>query len=645
MRRVVVAVVAVAVFAAALIAGVALSTRRQDVSASPAPSGAIAQASRSAAVPPAPDAQRLLVVDLGGHGIGIRTEAEKAPFFKGTSRTQYAVSPNGRLAYWKTGADDALPHELHVYDALARTDRTLLTLTDERGGTSGFLVWSTDGTGIALGTSDPRSAYEGRLAPSRPTLARWTLLDVATGARRKIATISEAWFRPVSWDRATDTATATEVGRDPTSAPTRSFYVWDPQTVPGKASLKQLPAAIDPLTIWADIAASSAVGLEPYGLPGFTGRNVWTWPLRDPTVALPRKIPGRLTFQALFRPGTTNVFALMRSNETPTPSPGMPYLADLGPLASGGAREVYRTLHRGGDYFFFRSDGTGIIVGATDLSDHRGAIVDPDSGTSTPLAIDDDVLASIGPAPPTMVRTSPTPTPIASGSPFPTPPPLGFATVEEAAAAVERALLSDGQLLYRLVRPAGWYAQWYEQGRTDPMSLAEAVSWITLYPEARRTFVDSGILPTDAQHPTGEAYVRSQWVNFGGYPEQKADIMLGRDGGRWYWTSVLLFRPPPIGAGPDTFNGYATLREVTDATLSVQFRAIGSRCCSDASWNVRFVTLRRDHTTWMRAGGVVVPTFEATGAVIGSDVWVQFAPSTLAADGTYRLSDFAKMYP
>jgi hypothetical protein len=49
--------------------------------------------------------------------------------------------------------------------------------------------------------------------------------------------------------------------------------------------------------------------------------------------------------------------------------------------------------------------------------------------------------------------------------------------------------------------------------------------------------------------------------------------------------------------------------------------------------------------TWMRAGGVSVPSFEATGASVGSDVWVQFAPSTLAPDGTYRLSDFTKMYP
>jgi len=210
-----------------------------------------------------------------------------------------------------------------------------------------------------------------------------------------------------------------------------------------------------------------------------------------------------------------------------------------------------------------------IIVGATDLNDRRGAVVDPDTGASVAFAVDDDVLASIGPPPKAVARSSPTPTPtpIGSGSPFPTEPPPGFATVEEAADAAKRALEGDPQLLLRLIRPAGGYAKWFEQGMTDPMSRNEAWGWLTLYPDAKRTVDARPIVLTNAQHPTGEAYVTSQWLDFGGYPEQKADIMLGREGGRWYWTSVLLYRPPPIGAFPDTFNGYATLQSVTDTTI------------------------------------------------------------------------------
>jgi hypothetical protein len=650
-RRVIAGVVAIVVIAAALVAGVALNVRRQDAAASPVPDPTAVRGSPTTANL-APGEGRDLVVNLGGHGIGIRTEASTTPFFSGTSRTQWAVSPAGKLAYWKTGLDDALPHELHVYDTTTRTDRTVLTLTDERGGASGFMVWSTDGTGIAFGTSDPSSAYEGRLAPARPALATWWLLDVGSGARRKIATISGAWFMPVSWDRATDAATASEVGRDvPTSAPTRSFYVWDPQTVPEKASLKLLPVAIDPLTIHADSAARSAVGLEPYGAEGFTNRNIWTWPLRDPTAGVPRKIPGRLIFQALFRPGTSDVYALMRNNETPTPSPGLPFIDDLGPLALSGAREVYRTPHPGGDYFFFRSDGTAILVGVTDLNDRRGAVVDPDTGASTVLTLDDDILASIGP-PPALALASPSPTPSASGSPVPTQPPAGFATAEEAADAIKRTLEGGSPQpvpLERIVRPAGWYAQWLiDQAKTDPMTLGQATGWLTAYPNAKRTVDARPIVDTDPQHPFGERYVRSQWLDFGGYPEQKADIMLGHDGGRWFWTSVLLYRPPPISPGPgnDSFTGYATLLAVGDTTITVRFRTVGSRCCSDQSWDRKTVVLRSDATTiWMRADGTRAPNIAGTGATFGTDVWVQFAPSTRADDGSYRLDQFAKMYP
>ena len=648
--RPIVAAAIVVVIAAALIAGVALSSRRQEAGASPQPSALAVRGSPTTANL-APDGGRDLVVDLGGHSIGIRTESATAPFFKATSRTPYAVSPTGTLAYWKTGPDDALPHELHVYDTTSRTDRTLLTLTDERGGSSGFMVWSTDGTGIAFGTSDLNSAYEGRLAPARPTVATWWLLDVGTGVKRKISTISGAWIMPVSWDRVTDSATAGDVGRDGPDTPTRLFYVWEPLRARQKATVLLLPASIDPLTIHADSAGGYAVGLEPYGAIGSANRNIWTWPLRDPTAGVPRKIPGRLIFQAQFRPGTTNVYALMRNDETPTPSPGLPLIEDLGPLALSGAREVYRTPHPGGDYFFFRSDGSAIVVGTVALNDRRGAVVDPETGASTVLAIDDDVLASIGPPPArTIASPSPLPTQFPSGSPLPTQPPAGFATPEEAADAIKGALEGTGsQSLTSILRPAGWYAQWLiDSAKTDPMSLGDAYAWNTAYPNAKRSVDARPIADTDPRHPLGEKYIRSLWLDFGGYPEQRADIMLGRDGGRWFWTSMLLYRPPPISPGPgnDSFTGYATLLAVTDAAITVRFRTVGARCCSDQSWDRRTVVLRSDSMTiWFRADGTRAPAYAATGATTGTEVWVQFAPSTLLPGGTYRLDQFAKMYP
>jgi hypothetical protein len=257
------------------------------------------------------------------------------------------------------------------------------------------------------------------------------------------------------------------------------------------------------------------------------------------------------------------------------------------------------------------------------------------------------VRAGIGGAPPHAA-----PPPSASGapaaSPSPTPQLPGFATAEEAADAVKQALEGhQPQLLARLVRPAGWYAQWLiDNAKTDPMTAEAATGWLTMYPQAKRTVEARPLYDTDAQHPRGEKYVRSLWLDFGGYPEQKADIMLGRDGGRWYWTSVLLFRPPAIGLGGTTIDGYATLLAVGDATVTVKFRTFGARCCTDQSLDGRTMVFRSDgNTYWARADGRRAGSAAATGATVGSDVWIQFVPSSLAADGSYGLSAFAKMYP
>jgi hypothetical protein len=587
----------------------------------------------------------MLVVDLGGNGIGIRTETDPAPFFQAPGRAilSYAVGPNGKLAYWKTGDEDALPHELHIYDTTTRTDRTVLTLTDEHGGAGGFMVWSTDGTGIAFGSSDPSSAFEGRLAPRRPTLATWWLLDVASGTRRKIATMSDAWFVPVSWDRATDTATATDYGRDGPSTPTRLFHVWDPQHAQGKATTKVLPGYIDPRTVHADTAARYALGLEPYTCGQSTCRNLWIWNITDPTAAVPRKIPGRILLDALFRPGTIDIYASLLPL---VGEAGAPALVELGPPSSSMLREVFTPLRSS---FVFRADGSAIVLGSYNFTDGRGALLDPDNGATTSFQVGDvqDVRAGIGGVPP---RAAPPPS--ASGapaaSPSPTPNLPGFATAEEAADAVKQALEGNQpQLVARLVRPAGWYAQWLiDNAKTDPMTAGAATGWLTLYPQAKRTVEARPLYDTDPQHPFGEKYVRSLWLDFGGYPEEKADIMLGRDGGRWYWTSVLLFRPPPIGLGGTTIDGYATLLAVGDATVTVKFRTFGARCCTDQSLDGRTMMFRSDgNTYWARADGRRAGSAAATGATVGSDVWIQFVPSSLAADGSYRLSAFAKMYP
>jgi hypothetical protein len=101
-----------------------------------------------------------------------------------------------------------------------------------------------------------------------------------------------------------------------------------------------------------------------------------------------------------------------------------------------------------------------------------------------------------------------------------------------------------------------------------------------------------------------------------------------------------------LGATPDTVVGYATLTNVSDETVTVRFRTVGSRCCSDQSWNNRVVVLRRDDKTiYYKAGGVSASSLTDSGMTVGSDVWVQFRHDTLGPNGSFRLAWLVAMYP
>lgn len=240
-----------------------------------------------------------------------------------------------------------------------------------------------------------------------------------------------------------------------------------------------------------------------------------------------------------------------------------------------------------------------------------------------------------------LIRESPSVAPTPDTAP-------GFVTAEAAAIAARQALEGrDFQLLVRLVAPSGWYARWYAQSETSPMSHDEAVAWIANSTNATWR-VDASSLrdATGTGRPVGDRYVTAFAIDFGGWAEQRADITLQQRGGRWYWSSLLLYRPPPLGAAPDTLVGYATVMNVTDDLVTIRFRTLGSRCCSDVSWNDRVVGLRRDAvSTYNKAGGLPASSLSESGVGIGSDVWVQFRLDTVDPDGSYRLAWIVAMYP
>jgi hypothetical protein len=178
------------------------------------------------------------------------------------------------------------------------------------------------------------------------------------------------------------------------------------------------------------------------------------------------------------------------------------------------------------------------------------------------------------------------------------------------------------------------------------MPLVEAVGWVSMNPNATWRVDASEVRDAGPSRPLGDKYVTALVIDFGGWEEQRADIVLHPIGGRWFWSSLLLYRPPPLGASLDTIVGYARLISVTDATISIRFRTVGSRCCSDQSWNDRVVVLRRDdRTIYNKAGGVSASSLPDSGITVASDVWVQFRLDTLGPDGSYRLAWLVAMYP
>lgn len=250
------------------------------------------------------------------------------------------------------------------------------------------------------------------------------------------------------------------------------------------------------------------------------------------------------------------------------------------------------------------------------------------------------------------VAASPAPTAVSPQASSPTARPpasfgADFATADEVAAAIQQALeRPDPQLLLRTLAPSGWYARWYQQTQTSPMPRTEAWSWL-LNGTAPTWHIDTATMhDADASMPPGDKFVSALAVDFNGLPEQRAAIMLQSIGGRWYWSSLLLFRPPPISLLPGDVAGYATVLNITDSTLSVRFRTVGSRCCADQSWNGLSVVLRRDASTrYTGPGGTLAKSLADTDATLGSDVWVRFSIDSMLADGSYRLADLEKMYP
>lgn len=132
-----------------------VATSSSTSSSASAPASQTVTESRAA---PALASRGGFIVALTGDQLGIRRE-QSADLVRTFTTRRFAVSPDGRkVAYWQTGPEDALPHILHVIDLASGQDQVVVTLTNERAGSAGWIVWSTDDNSLALAVSDPSSA-------------------------------------------------------------------------------------------------------------------------------------------------------------------------------------------------------------------------------------------------------------------------------------------------------------------------------------------------------------------------------------------------------------------------------------------------------------------------------------------------------
>lgn len=346
------------------------SIRSQEPGTSISPAGAASTPASSLAAPEA-GSSRSLLVDLGGQGIGVRSEADPRVFFRVDNRTRYAVSGDGRLAYWRTGPDDALPHELHVFDARTRSDRTVLSLTTERAGAAGFLAWSTDGSGLALAVHDADSALEGRNAPQPPRSSSLRLLDLTSGNVANAGSISGAWIVPLSWDRRSGVAVASELGRDGPSSPTRRMYRYEGSA--GRLTEVTLPVALESGFV-TDPAGRVVLGFETSACGNRTCRTLWIVTLADLRATKHPASADRSVIAAAVHPTSGAVYVAVGGE-------GNYQIEDWGQRAEGRPRPVAPVSAPG--VFHFRPDGTAIVVPTFDLNRRTASLVDPATGATS----------------------------------------------------------------------------------------------------------------------------------------------------------------------------------------------------------------------------------------------------------------------
>jgi len=321
------------------------------------------------------------LVSRNADEIGARSEQSDAPLRTFHTRT-YAVSPDGRsVAYWQTGADDALPHVLHVLDLPSGSDKTVLTLDSERAGAAGWMVWASNGSSLAFAVHSADSAFEGRLAPRVPAASSVRILDLGSGTTREAMHATNQWLAPMAWNPAKNQVVAIGRGSDDQLL---GYLVRDLNEPSARAL--PLPVGISAASVVADWSGDRVLGIARSACPIGTCGAVWVWPATEPSAPARASSSDVNALSALFRPGSNEVYAIVRDASNAS-------AIQRWSEAGGAPAQIARMPALG--RLLFRVDGSALIATQTDLNRSVAYLIDPVSTRMAQITVTDDPLAGV----------------------------------------------------------------------------------------------------------------------------------------------------------------------------------------------------------------------------------------------------------
>lgn len=292
----------------------------------------------------------------GPIGWKVRRESDPAALY--TLHTGSAgdlrVSPDGRrIAYWSAT-------QLRVLDiAPTSRPRTLATVT-ATGEYPGYLVWSSDGTGLAFGVIGGGGGH----ADAPPGYTALRVVNIAGGGLREIVRITNADVHPLTWDRRAHLIAA----QNSSANGTNNFY-----TVTEDGTLKRVPVTSQ---IYFPQASDNAQLVFAQNLvdtpPPFGSTTLLrVWPANSFTGSVDlRSAGGENILAAQWRPGSTEIAVLFANRVELWTTGGTPRALKLPAFPAKPAKALLRFGMR------FRTDGSAVIVDRAYESGTNGSYSD-----------------------------------------------------------------------------------------------------------------------------------------------------------------------------------------------------------------------------------------------------------------------------